>query len=298
MQKIIAELQQAGGADAAALLPAMIRGDETMARIHGVVVAGDAELVTSLAALDGKPLKRIMPMETIPDAGRLEVCLNDRPAPPLAKMLALEGRGIHAMGTSVVDRRGRFVGVVLLLWRHAGALDSTKLRRLRRRCAALVAPIGESWSAAVLDDTPATAMILHDRRGDTHCSAQANAWLAHPTARMAAEACIAGLAAGLDEQVQRAIPGALVSAVRLDGDVDQCMVTFLGARNINYPNLLRLNRLQRRIAVLAALGLRASEIGREIGRAKETVRSHLRTIYRALSVSGRRELGSQLASGF
>jgi DNA-binding CsgD family transcriptional regulator len=104
--------------------------------------------------------------------------------------------------------------------------------------------------------------------------------------------------AGHDQRVTKVLAGAQVRMLRMDGPTGvRYMVTVDRAQRFTLDRRHWLTPRQLEVAELAIAGATNAEIARYLGISGETVKSHIKNIYRRLHVGTRAELAALLSGG-
>ncbi len=267
----------------------------------GLVACGDPDLRERCVALDGQPMQRLPWSAERPRPREI-----NRMSDPYASLDARQleqtpvVRDIYLpMGVlsqpRVLAFQGRaFVGFFGLMFRRPVAAD--ELATLSRLTSSLVAGM---QAAEALDAPTPEAMFLLTRPDGAplHVTPAARRWIgAAALERIAAHVrrLDRGDAAGLP--TQGAVAGLVYRIVRMTGDgLTRYLVTFEAAAPITQAPDALLTPRQREIARHAVAGATVPEIARASGLSRETVKSHLKQIYRRLEVGSRVELAERLA---
>jgi len=169
--------------------------------------------------------------------------------------------------------------------------------RERQRLAGVVPRIISQLAAADAaerEGLPGTAgfIVVRPDGEVEHASAEGQVWLSRTPFREALARVVKALP--LDDgaaPVERPVWRARARLTRLEGsDGPRHLVCLEPNAELRRPALSRLSPTQRRVATLVADGLRRKEIAELLGLGEETVRSHVREIYRRLEVADRFEL--------
>lgn len=189
----------------------------------------------------------------------------------------------------------RFVGY-LATHRCAdqAAFTPAEVRALRRS-EAHVHSLVAAWLSLEAGAPPGGANIVlrPDGRVDVACET-GRAWLDEGRRRLLAGRARRAMA-GADPAVF-VVGQTQFRLVRLDGDGGERWLCML--RGVQLPEvspLARLSPTQREVGEYAAAGATVAEIGRAMDRSEETVRTHLREVYRRLGIASRLELAELLA---
>lgn len=196
-----------------------------------------------------------------------------------------------------------FQGSRLVAW--IGASRKTGARRFnardRKRLQALVAPVSAALCAAdglirgnvALD----RAVIVLQPGGEVdYASLPSIGWLERPGFREALRALTVETDRGTPTAERKALlDEAECRMIRVDGGSSvRYVATLTPSKQMQRSLVHALTAVQRRVAESAAAGATIAEIATELGRGAETVRSHLREVYRRLDVSTRLELARAL----
>ena len=175
--------------------------------------------------------------------------------------------------------------------------------RERRRLAPLVAPVQAALSAAdalerlALPDETAHVMLRPDGSVE-HASRSGAVWLLRPGFGEALGAAVAAVERGEPLPPSILLDRAEARIVRLDGSgAVRYLITLCLARRIETHPCAGLTAAQRAVAQEAAWGATVEQIAGKLGCSGETVRSHLKRVYKRLDVSSRVELAKILSSG-
>ena len=174
-------------------------------------------------------------------------------------------------------------------------------RAERRRLAPMVGRVTATLAAAEALDTlhlPAgPAFLIATPDGQVvHATETAAGWLARPGFRASLEASVRRLDRGEPGLDSLSLTRADASFSRLEGDGGTRYLVCVRHGGRPARRLLAtLSPMQRRIAEFVAAGAQRAEIAAAVGAGPETVRTHLREIYRRLGVTDRLELSRVLA---
>ncbi|MCC6621077.1 MAG: helix-turn-helix transcriptional regulator [Deltaproteobacteria bacterium] len=169
--------------------------------------------------------------------------------------------------------------------------------RERQRLAPIVPRVVDQLAAAdALESTglptaPAFVVVRPDGKVE-HASEGGHAWLDRAAFRDALAVTVRRIDGGDGEGGPcRLVWRARARVTRLDGaDGVRYLVCLEPLATIRRPLVARLSPTQRRVASLVADGLRRKEIAELLELGEETVRSHVREVYRRLEVADRFEL--------
>lgn len=149
--------------------------------------------------------------------------------------------------------------------------------------------------AGVLD---AGHVITNDGGEVESASISGWAWLTEGALGDALTAEIRALAGAGAARGAISLPEVEVMIVRLEGAGDRRWLATIHARvERSSPAEAALTPVQREVASLAVTGSTIPEIARHMERSQETIRSHMREIYRRLDIASRVELVHALAPG-
>lgn len=173
--------------------------------------------------------------------------------------------------------------------------------RDRRRLSSLVMPVAGvlcAADAALRASLPAerAVVVLHPDGEVDYASIPSIGWLERPGFREAlADATIAMDRGDARPEAKSILDEAECRLIRVDGEGSvRYVATLVPSKPFHRSFDHALTDVQRRVAASAAAGATIAEIANELGRGAETVRSHLREVYRRLEVSTRLELSRAL----
>lgn len=259
---------------------------------------GDREVGEFVVGTEGRPIGRLPaldPAHAPPRARRTFLNLRDIYAPDELERIWLYSEFYEALRVRdqlrlfVFDGR-RFVGWFGAFRRGRAAFAP----QLKTRLTALVAPAVATLSLADRierdRDGDETAHLVLDGNGRIlYASSSAGAWCSGERAARL-ESLTTRFDAGSGE-ADAFWDGHEVRLVRLAGERS---VTYLATVTRAQPLVLApaadLSPRQREVADLAAAGATVPEIAHALGSSAETIRSHLREVYRRLNVASRPDL--------
>lgn len=189
-----------------------------------------------------------------------------------------------------VSRKGHLLGnVALLRTGQRPPYVSRDIRRLNARVPALRDEIATRAALRAAIPPEDAAWVCHPARGTLYASPGTT------IPGLLEEAVTAWLAASPREATITHMGRHRLQATPLEGTADgSWLVEASPTFTIEVPEAMHLTPVKRTVADLAAHGATTQEIGDHLGRSAETVRAHLRDIYRQLGVSNRVELRDAL----
>lgn len=209
----------------------------------------------------------------------------------------------HANGmtdqTRLLVFHGRQMICLLGAYRRGGPnFGPTERRRLAPLVPAVISVLvaADHLDARNLPSEQAFLTTFPD--GSVECSTRAaEGWLSRPGFRESLTSAVRAFDRGDEHEPTRLLRGAEARLLRLDGHGGVRYLVCLTPA----PPLLKLasaalSPAQRQVAELAAAGATVAEIGRALAKSRDTVKSHLRSVYERLEVSSRVELARALKS--
>jgi len=269
-------------------------GSLSYGRLRGV---GDGTAVQLWSGFDGRPSLAPWDPSELPPGERNRFQAGSEPDDEAAQA-ALDAlhrpAGLRHVQRMRVYDGDRFVGY-LATHRCADRRPFTEAEKARLRAheAELVTRL-VAWSRASRPTFADEARVLLGREGQvlTACPT-ARRWL---TGERAGELALLASAAG--DGAPRIVGALEARFVAMVGDaVSGTLVTLRPAPAPRLRPAAALTPARREVATLAAVGATADEIARHVGCSPETVRSHLKAVYRSLGVASRVELAQRLTGG-
>lgn len=135
------------------------------------------------------------------------------------------------------------------------------------------------------------AIILNNTGQLVTTSETGQAWLELPDVRFQILDCLAHTSPLLPHVCELKTVPAKARIIRLDAIQESCFVVEFIPET---PTFSKLTKRQKEICICAISGATISKIARHLGISNETVKTHLRDIYRKLGVSNRLELAAAL----
>lgn len=285
-------LRHTGGADGAALLRRDGREDLS-STIDAVVCPGStsAKLVASLQREDATPEVAWHPRN--PPRRAIDRFVATSPA-TVSCGAFLGAQSIPSIAAAMLYDGARFLGEIVLWSARRDAFRRRELSALNERVHAAIALLAEATSIEDRELAGPTALVVRGDGDVELASPAASAWVARTNRAQLVTDAVAECEARDEPAATRVIDGAMASLVRLDGRGAPWLVTLTALTPITLMAEASLSERQRAVAHSAAAGATAAEIARDLGISEETVRDHLKAVYRRLGVASRLELSQRL----